>query len=362
MTFPVVQSVVQIGPVSIHWYGLLVVGGMYFGYLVVRYLNLKSSHRYPLSTIDSLAFSLIIWGFVGARLYHVLNEPIYYWNHPIDIVKVWNGGLAIHGAILAGVFVVIYFSRKSSVDSSTRNKKTSSGEKFQITNDKFQINSKSQISNRFGFWSLKLVWGLVLEIWNFLKELRVPFFRITDILVIGLALGQAIGRWGNYFNQELFGRPTNGFFKVLIDTSHRPVGFESVAYYHPTFFYESVLNVILFVVLFFIYCRLFLPLKIRGTKGVMKSKVHNSSQPPLTLRGGEIEKDCLVESSNDKIGLVTSCYLIGYGLIRFFVDFLRIDPRPFFGGLYLSQWVSLVMVVIGVVIWYTRSRNSKPVT
>jgi len=241
--------------------------------------------RAPAGWLDSFIFHLIIWGFVGARLYHVLNEPVYYWDNPLDIVKVWNGGLAIHGAIIAGVVVVFFFSktivRYHDSDGISPNRASSV--------ERREHNDRDL---------------------RFKQGYREHVLAITDLLVVGLTLGQVIGRWGNYFNQELFGKPTDGFFKVFIDVAHRPAGFETIAYYHPTFFYESVLNLILFSILYWGH-------------------------------GG------------NRVGQTTSWYLIGYGLIRFFVDFLRIDPRPFFGGLYLSQWVSMLMIVVGVRVWYT---------
>ena len=149
--------------------------------------------------------------------------------------------MAIHGAILAGVLVIAYFSNKMTA-----------GEKLQTTNHKSQTNPNIQnikqetVIPAFEPESKQQKQtNKKNSIFSFLDSRlrgndRKVFFVISDILVIGLALGQFIGRWGNYFNQELFGKPTDGFFKVFIDAAHRPAGFEAFESFHPTFFYEII--------------------------------------------------------------------------------------------------------------------------
>jgi len=308
----------------------------------------------------------VIWGFIGARLYHVLNEPMYYGSYPLEIFKIWRGGLAIHGAILAGVCVVFYFStRHPKLDLGSRNKNKQEqnviatptsdvgGGDLSLTREN-EIASSQTPRNDKSFSFSFLFSGF--RVWARNDQVR-DFFILSDLLVIGLALGQSIGRWGNYFNQELFGKPTDGFLKVFIDPAHRPLGFENIAYYHPTFLYESVLNFILFVVLYVIYTRI-CHCEEPATK--QSSAFLGKRENDKTSEDRHTSFTLVRDDNNINMGLTTSVYFIGYGLIRFFIDTLRIDPRPFFGGLYLSQWVSLGMVVAGVWIWYNWKQPIHP--
>lgn len=200
--------------------------------------------------IFDLFFYLAVWGVVGARLYDVfLIEWAYYRQNFWAVFKIWEGGLAIHGAILSG--------------------------------------------------------ALFLWLWS--GRQKQNFVAWADLLAPGLALGQAIGRWGNYFNQELFGQPTSSAWGLPIEWVNRPSGYESFAYFQPVFLYESVLNFILFLTL------LFLGLKSR------------------------------------RVGLSAGFYLIGYGLIRFLTEFIRLDQTALFFGWRWPQLVSLILVMLGAV-------------
>jgi phosphatidylglycerol:prolipoprotein diacylglycerol transferase len=134
-----------------------------------------------------LTFWVVLAGFIGARLYHVVNEWPTYAAHPFEIFAVWHGGLAIHGALLFGA----------------------------------------------------------LTVWWFVRRRKLPFASTLDLLAPGVALGQAIGRFGNYVNQELFGRPTQLPWGLPVDELHRPPGYESFNTFHPTFLYESLGDVTL---------------------------------------------------------------------------------------------------------------------
>lgn len=148
---------------------------------------------------------------------------------------------------------------------------------------------------------------------------RSPWL-LTDLLVAPLVLGQAIGRWGNYFNQELFGRPTNLPWGIPIDAVNRPVQFAGDKYFQPTFLYESILDLILFFILFII-------VRKKATQGVL-----------------------------------TMTYLISYGVIRFALEFMRTDTTPIIWGLRLPQWASLGLIVVSVVFWLIlRHKNSKTI-
>jgi len=236
----------SVGNLNIYWYGITLAIAIIFAVLVFLYLGRKND----LSSDNILDVStwLIIGGIIGARLYDVVLELPYYLNHPIDIFKIWQGGLAIHGGIIGGVIILIIFSKLKRLD----------------------------------------VW------------------KIIGALVPGLALGQAIGRWGNWFNQELFGRPTGLPWGIPIDFLKRPIGYESYDYFQPTFLYESLSLLVVAIILFIL----------------AKYKKINSK-------------------------IILAWYLITYGLIRFILEFIKIDTTPTFLNLRWPQVASLVMIIIG---------------
>ncbi|PWB38551.1 MAG: prolipoprotein diacylglyceryl transferase [Parcubacteria group bacterium] len=241
------RLVFQLGKISVHWYGLILVFAMLAGFFYVRPYFIKRS-LLSRAQVDDLFFYVIMGGLLGARLGHVLFfNFIYYWAHPLDILKIWQGGLSIQGAVL--------FS--------------------------------------------------ALTLWWWCRKNRVSFWQITDHLVPGVALGQAIGRWGNYFNQELYGRPTDSVIGIYISPDNRIVGFEKNEIFQPTFLYESLASLLLFIILIKL-------LKIGG-----KSK-----------------------------GFLSLVYLGGYSLIRFLMEFIRIDPTPLIFGLRLPQLISVLVIII----------------
>ena len=222
----------SLGPLLLRWNGLLLALGISVGALLaVR----EAKHRnYDPEIIYYLFLPLTLWGMIGARFWHILTPPLssvglglttqYYLSHPVDIVAVWIGGFGIPGAWIGGAIALLYFARR----------------------------------NEFSFWEL------------------------ADILAPGLALVQAIGRVGNYFNQELYGLPTNLPWKIFIEPAYRLVGFESVNFYHPLFAYESILSFANVIFLLWLARRL-------------------------------------------KTGGLFLAYLGFYSLIRFLLEFLRLD-------------------------------------
>ena len=174
----------QWGWLSVYWYGFIIAIAIVIGFLITIRFSKQRGFDDKL-WYDMLFYSLIS-GLIGARLYHVILELPYYLSHPLQILQVWQGGLAIHGGIIGGALAIYYFARKNK-------------------------------------WS---------------------FFKIADILVIVLILGQAMGRWGNYFNQEIFGTPTSLSWGIPIEMQNRPAQYLSSQYFHPTFLYESILNLI----------------------------------------------------------------------------------------------------------------------
>ena len=169
------------GKITIYWYSIMILLGVLFGtYIVMKEAKRQHKNNY----FDNLIFYLVIAGIIGARLYYVIFEFNNYKHNLISILKVWEGGLAIYGAIIAGIIVTVYYAQKS----------------------------------------------------------KQSILSTTDILVPGLIAGQAIGRWGNFFNQEAHGTEvTLSFLKNLHLPSFIIEGmYIDGSYYHPTFLYESL--------------------------------------------------------------------------------------------------------------------------
>ncbi len=183
---------IHIGSFQIHFYGIIIMLGVAAASFVAR----AEAKRYGQD--PDLVWDLLIWvlvaGIAGARIWHILTpspsliaqgvDTRYYLSHPLDALAIWKGGLGIPGAIIAGTLALFLFARKH----------------------------------------------------------QISFLRWLDILAPGLALGQAIGRWGNFFNQELYGAPTSLPWAISIDPQHRLPGFENQSTYHPLFLYESLWN------------------------------------------------------------------------------------------------------------------------
>lgn len=257
----------QMGPLVIRYYGLIITLAIFAGVMTAIYLAKRQ--KMNVDDLLDVVIYVVIFGIIGARLYEVIVlEPRYFFANPTEIIKIWHGGLAIHGAIIAGV--------------------------------------------------------LTLIVWCRFK--RQDFWRWADLAVIVLPLAQAIGRWGNYFNQEVFGRPTSMAWGIPIELTNRPAQYLDQRYFHPTFLYESILDFILFVVLFSIY---------RAS-----SKKNMGS---FTLFG-------MTVGSGQYLGL----YLIGYGLIRFLLEYIRVDATSLIFGYRWPQVFSLLLMMVGLIIFYRK--------
>src|SRR5947207_1764312 len=176
----------EIGPLVIRWYGIRMATSIVVG----LWLAYRQAKREGLPADDIIACGqwAILAGLVGARLYEVAFNWDYYGRYPSKIIAVWEGGLAIHGGLILGPLV--------------------------------------------GAW-LAYRW-------------KLPVLRGLDVAAPSIALGQAIGRWGNFFNEEAFGRPTDLPWKLYISPLHRPLGLGQYEYFHPTFLYESIRNLVVF--------------------------------------------------------------------------------------------------------------------
>ena len=238
----------RLGFWNIHWYGLLMAMAIFLGLALI----IKIAPKYK-AHFQSVVFNIVIFGFIGAMIYYIINEFPYYSSRPLEIFKIWEGGIGIYGAIIGGILALFLYARKH----------------------------------------------------------KFSFLFLADLIAPALILGQALGRWGNYFNQEIFGKPTNLPWGIPIDAANRPVEFLNSRYFHPCFFYESVLDLFIFVFLF------------------------------LLLKS-QIKKATLCS------GAVFSWYLVLYGLVRFFLEFLRIDHEPILFGLRLGQAFAAGAIIIGI--------------
>ncbi|PKL72397.1 prolipoprotein diacylglyceryl transferase [Candidatus Kuenenbacteria bacterium HGW-Kuenenbacteria-1] len=245
-----------LGMLNIYWYGLGYVAGIFGGILII----LKLNNKIEKIILWDLFFWLIIFGLLGARFYYVILNFEYYWQNPLDIFKIWQGGMAIYGAIIAGLITLFFYCRRC----------------------------------KLNFWFL------------------------CDIFAFALVFGQMIGRWGNYFNQELYGLPTNLAWGIPIDLKNRIVGYENFDFFHPTFLYESLGCLIILLILFFLYKKI--P-RIYGT------------------------------------GNIFLIYLILYSTLRFILEFLRIDSTLIILGIRWSQILSIILILISVRFLYRKKYN-----
>ena len=187
--------IVEIGPISIRWYGLLIATAVLIGVSLSQYLA-KHRHVNP-ELISDLSIWLVIGAIPAARLYYVFFQWSEYSQRPERIIAIWQGGIAIHGAIIGGTLAALIFAKV----------------------------------NRISFWQL------------------------ADLIAPSVILGQAIGRWGNFFNSEAFGRPTDLPWKLYIPPQNRPPSLADFEYFHPTFLYESLWNLIVFALLITLFFR-----------------------------------------------------------------------------------------------------------
>ena len=275
-TFNPSPIIFSFGPVNVYWYGVCIVAGIIAAILVA--LKLARFYNIEKEKIIDLAFWLVLAGILGARIYHILLEFPYYAEHPLDIFKIWQGGLAIHGAIIAGIIVIWIFAKKI----------------------------PQPLFKKGGNTNTPLV-----------KGGEEGFWLLASIIAPGLALAQAVGRWGNYFNQENFGGPTSLSWGIPINPLNRPVDFISSQYFHPAFLYESIGNLIIFITLILFH------------QWIIKNKKQNCAM-------------CYA--------LCAMRYLIMYSILRFFMEFIRIDPTPELLGLRWPQIMSILIIIASIVI------------
>lgn len=241
--------ILDLGFISIKWYSILILLGIVISYFYI--MNRAKKLDINKDDVVDIFFWTIIIGIIGARIYYVIFNIEYYISNLIDIFKIWNGGLAIHGGIIFGALTCIYLCKKKNIN----------------------------------------------------------IYSLLDIFAPALILSQGIGRWGNFFNKEAYGSVTT---KAFLEKVHIPDfiinnmyinGF----YHHPTFLYESILCFIGLIIML------------------------------------------LYSKNKYKKGNILGIYLIWYGLIRIFIEYLRTDSLMIF-NIKVAYIISIIMILIGVLI------------
>jgi phosphatidylglycerol:prolipoprotein diacylglycerol transferase len=257
---------IKIGPLTLNFYGLLIMLGVILAAVLSTY-EAKRKKQNPEIILDSLTW-IVLGGVIGARLWHIFTPPAsmvaqgittqYYLTHPLAAIAIWRGGLGIPGAVAGGALAFYLYAKKRGL--------------------------------KFGLWA--------------------------DIFAPGLALGQSIGRWGNFINQEVYGSPTDLPWAIRIDPQHRLPEFMAYETYHPLFLYESIFNFLNMIFLLWISRK-------------FEDKLKN--------------------------GDVFLTYLVSYPIFRFFMEFLRLD-NSFVGGINANQTLMIVIAVasLGALIWRHR--------
>ncbi len=254
----------NIGPLTIRYYALLII----LGAIVGAWIASRQAKKYgqdPEIILDLLPW-LLIGGIIGARLWHVFTPSASniaagvttenYLRNPVEILKMWKGGLGIPGGVIGGA----------------------------------------------------------LALWLYTRSKKLNFMQWADFIAPGLLIGQAIGRWGNFVNQEVYGKPTDLPWALTIDPPYRISGFEHVSKYHPLFLYESLLALIGAIVLI---------------------QVDKKWQKKL-FKG-------------DLLWL----YMIIYPTVRFFLEFLRLDPSPV-NNININQTAMMIVGILAVLVLILR--------
>ncbi len=256
------SGVWEIGPIPLRAYAL----GIIIGALLAIWIGEKrfTARGGRAGLISDVAIWALPAGIIGARIYHVVTDPELYFGagrDPVEALYIWEGGLGIWGAIAGGA----------------------------------------------------------VGAWIACRRYDVPFSSVADALAPGLLVAQAVGRLGNYFNQELFGKPTDLPWALEIDPVHRPVGYEQFATFHPTFLYELLWNLAAAALLVLIDRRV-----------------------KLTA------------------GRAFALYVMLYTAGRVWIEMLRIDTVNHLGPFRLNVWTSIVMFLLATAFFVLTRRRAEP--
>lgn len=252
---PIDRIAIELGPINIYWYGIIIA----FGILLGWFLATRELKKLGLS--EDIFSDLLIWtipiSIISARIYYVLFKWEYYLQNPSKVFAIWEGGIAIHGALMGGIITTIIFAKKRGVS----------------------------------------------------------FWQLADIAAPSIILGQAIGRWGNFMNQEAHGGEVTRSFLENLNLPEFIINqmYINGMYYHPTFLYESIWNIL----------------------GLISLLILRRFEP----RRGELFLS----------------YIIWYSIGRFFVEGLRTDSLMLIDTLRIAQLLSLILIVIAIfLIWFRR--------
>jgi prolipoprotein diacylglyceryl transferase len=246
----------NLGP--FHMYGIILAVGVLVGVFTAE--QRWRRRGYPRDGIYDIAFWVVIWGVIGARLYHVVSDYQLFEDDPLRAFQIWRGWLSIWGAVIGGAIAVIVITYRR----------------------------------------------------------KLPTLVVMDCMSVGIVLAQAIGRWGNYFNQELFGKPTTLPWGLEISPQNRPFGYTQYKTFEPTFLYES--------------------LACLAIAGILLLVEHRARL---------------------KLGQTFALYVVLYTFARFFFENMRIDPAHEIAGMRLNAWVSIILFVFGIV-WFAWLGRHEP--
>lgn len=248
------SSALAIGPLTIHYYALCIITGV----AVAIWLGdkrFRAATPLGAQVVSEVAIVAVPAGVIGGRIYHVISSPAAYFGsqgNPIDAFKIWEGGLGIWGAISLGLI------------------------------------------------------GAYIRYRSLRKQIELPSFAVfADALAPGIIIAQAIGRFGNWFNGELFGRPLDTWWALDVPFKYRPYGYSQFESFHPTFLYEAI------------WCVLVAGLLI-------------------------------VAGKKWKPGQVFAGYVLAYCIGRFFIELIRIDSANTIAGLRVNVWVSVIVALISL--------------
>jgi phosphatidylglycerol:prolipoprotein diacylglycerol transferase len=241
------EIAIKIGLFQIHWYGIIICIAFYTGLFIM--LRLCKKFGLSRDNVYDVSFYSLFGALLGARAYYCLVNLRYFMVFPQELIMIWNGGISIHGAILGGLITLSVYAKKNNIN----------------------------------------------------------LLRLTDLFSIGLVIGQSIGRWGNFFNSEAFGKPTDLPWKLFIPVVKRPIEYINYQYFHPTFLYESIWDLFIFIILLFF---------------VLKNK-------------------------NLKIGFLTFFYFLFYSIGRAFIELLRVDSVYSPYNIPIAFTISLFLIIVG---------------
>jgi len=250
------KDFIRIGNIHIRWYSIILMIAVISAYIIILKESKKKKTKDDL--IINIVFYGLLFGILGARVYYVLFNFQYYINNPLEIFMTWNGGLAIHGGIIFGLLFLIVYSKKKNIN----------------------------------------------------------MLLLLDIIIPGLIIAQAIGRWGNFFNQEAYGRAVSlSFLKKLYLPDFIIQNMYIEGYYRePTFLYESFFSILGFLII-------------------------------ILLR----------KKKNLKVGQLTGFYLIWYGIERLVIETFRSDSLML-GNIKIAQLISIIFILTGVFL-YNKNRT-----